>query len=134
MSTTSIEKQQQNVLKWVEALRSGKYKQGQGALNYNNEKFCCLGVACEIFKDEYNIKKTKTFYIPPPIITNSKYFSYNGNNSYLTPKTKKILGIRNSIDTLFANMNDNDEFDFNTIANIIMNEWENFFTHPKPTV
>jgi hypothetical protein len=32
---------------WVEALRSGKYKQGRGALGADNE-FCCLGVACEL--------------------------------------------------------------------------------------
>ena len=33
--------------KWVEALRSGKYKQGR---NYLNSKgaFCCLGVLCDL--------------------------------------------------------------------------------------
>lgn len=34
-------------MKWVEALRSGKYKQTRGTLK-NNEGFCCLGVLCEI--------------------------------------------------------------------------------------
>lgn len=35
--------------KWVEALRSGKYKQGTTGL-HNNElnTFCCLGVLCEV--------------------------------------------------------------------------------------
>lgn len=33
--------------KWVEALRSGKYRQGKGRLK-NNDSYCCLGVACEI--------------------------------------------------------------------------------------
>lgn len=33
--------------KWLEALRSGKYKQGQGCLAFNG-KFCCLGVLCDI--------------------------------------------------------------------------------------
>jgi hypothetical protein len=33
--------------KWVEALRSGKYKQGIGRLKGNDE-FCCLGVLCDI--------------------------------------------------------------------------------------
>lgn len=32
---------------WVERLRSG-LPQGRQALNYNDEKFCCLGVLCEI--------------------------------------------------------------------------------------
>lgn len=33
--------------KWVEALRSGKYKQGKEALCFG-DKYCCLGVLCEI--------------------------------------------------------------------------------------
>lgn len=32
---------------WIDALRSGKYKQGKGYLNKENKEFCCLGVACE---------------------------------------------------------------------------------------
>lgn len=33
--------------KWVEALRSGKYEQGHGALR-KDDKFCCLGVLCDV--------------------------------------------------------------------------------------
>lgn len=44
-------KQIANRKKWVEALRSGKFKQGKGKLKVNN-KFCCQGVACELFKDD----------------------------------------------------------------------------------
>ena len=36
-----------NLRKWVEALRSGKYKQTRGALR-DGDAFCCLGVACDI--------------------------------------------------------------------------------------
>lgn len=32
---------------WVEALRSGEYKQGVGALN-RGDSYCCLGVLCEV--------------------------------------------------------------------------------------
>lgn len=34
--------------KWVEALRSGRYKQGQHVLQTPDGKFCCLGVYCDI--------------------------------------------------------------------------------------
>jgi hypothetical protein len=34
--------------KWLEALRSGEYKQGQGALQTSDKTFCCLGVLCEV--------------------------------------------------------------------------------------
>lgn len=33
--------------RWVEALRSGRYVQGQGKLN-KGDKFCCLGVLCDL--------------------------------------------------------------------------------------
>ena len=41
---------------WVEALRSGKYKQGYGRLRVSMEHmqsedgFCCLGVACDLYQ------------------------------------------------------------------------------------
>ena len=41
------EKQKTNRQKWVEALRSGNYKQGQKRL-HTDDGFCCLGVACDI--------------------------------------------------------------------------------------
>lgn len=37
--------------KWVKALRSGEYAQGQGSLCHQGVKhdyFCCLGVLCDI--------------------------------------------------------------------------------------
>lgn len=37
-----------NVQAWVAALRSGKYKQGQQRLRTDDNRFCCLGVACEL--------------------------------------------------------------------------------------
>ena len=40
--------------KWVEALRSGEYKQGRGYLKVteNGEaRYCCLGVACELLRE-----------------------------------------------------------------------------------
>ena len=50
---------------WLQALRSGLYAQGMQHLN-SPDGFCCLGVACEIFKDaldlEVKILPTQTFY------------------------------------------------------------------------
>jgi hypothetical protein len=37
----------ENTQKLVDALRSGKYKQGHGRLREGDE-YCCLGVACDI--------------------------------------------------------------------------------------
>ena len=37
--------------KWVAALRSGRYKQGRGALQ-SSDSFCCLGVLCHLASEE----------------------------------------------------------------------------------
>ncbi len=36
--------------KWVDALRSGKYKQTKSALR-QGDYYCCLGVACDVLGD-----------------------------------------------------------------------------------
>ena len=33
----------------INALRSGEYKQAQGVLK-QNDRFCCLGVACDVYR------------------------------------------------------------------------------------
>jgi len=42
--------------KWVEALRSGDYEQGEGALRQEpsrgSNKYCCLGVLCDVVEEE----------------------------------------------------------------------------------
>lgn len=38
--------------KWIEALRSGEYEQGTGQLKSLDNKYCCLGVLCEIYHKE----------------------------------------------------------------------------------
>lgn len=39
---------------WVAALRSGKYQQGQGLLRTKDNRFCCLGVLCDVVKPRLN--------------------------------------------------------------------------------
>lgn len=40
---------QADVRKWIEALRSGEYQQGKGALHPTAATYCCLGVAVDLF-------------------------------------------------------------------------------------
>lgn len=47
-----------NAKKLVKALRSGKYKQGQDWLRIGNT-FCCLGVACDLYRKEFGTKWDK---------------------------------------------------------------------------
>lgn len=50
--------------KWVKALRSGKYKQGEGCLKQtdipkNKTYHCCLGVLCELYNEQMTQSKKK---------------------------------------------------------------------------
>lgn len=38
--------------RWVQALRSGQYKQGQGELHPDQDSYCCLGVLCDLYRVE----------------------------------------------------------------------------------
>lgn len=46
----------ENIRKWVDALNSGKYRQGKGCLRSANNEFCCLGVAVDLYAKEHNLR------------------------------------------------------------------------------
>lgn len=63
-------KRQELIEKWLEALESGKYKQGVNRLVKNDEKyghrFCCLGVACDVAGlDIQDLVDTDQSELPP---------------------------------------------------------------------
>lgn len=69
--------------KWIEALRSGKYKQGKRLLRSLNDEFCCLGVACEVFA-------------PETAVQFSSRWEYDGSDALLPQIVQDILGLRYS--------------------------------------
>lgn len=48
MKTKKYKLEKEFAEKWVKALRSGKYEQGEGYLENADGQYCCLGVACKI--------------------------------------------------------------------------------------
>lgn len=48
-----------NAIKWVVALRSGKYIQCKETLQSDNSLFCCLGVASKVYENETGISLPK---------------------------------------------------------------------------
>lgn len=40
--------------KWIDALRSGEYKQARATLRDNSGAYCCLGVLCKVAGIELN--------------------------------------------------------------------------------
>ena len=74
-----------NAKKWVQELRSGKWKQTRGALSYNRKTFCCLGVACELYKRAHRDIQVKKF--------SSGKISYNGYTDTLPPVVCEWIGL-----------------------------------------
>jgi hypothetical protein len=140
----------QNIMKrWIKALRSGKYKQGQGTLKQYNSKgqahHCCLGVLCELYNQE--MKKNKKKILPEKICNKDFAYGYTkfGNKlDDLPVEVRKWAGMKNSMGEFYgakpeitwfgdykvekikeslADLNDNGK-KFKTIANIIEKNWE----------
>lgn len=91
--------------KWVEALRSGKYKQGFLHLKHSNMKkevsYCCLGVLCEVLN-------------APVTMKGNFYFFKTGDFISQYSISKKILP--DFVQTILAGFNDSQRKSFNEIA------------------
>lgn len=73
--------------KWIEALRSGEYRQGTHCLRSIENKYCCLGVACDLFYGTNKWIENKEEYLYE--INNQKIFSYN-LNQYIELSDKEM--------------------------------------------
>ena len=104
--------------KWVNALRSGKYKQGRNALRPKENGFCCLGVACDLYEKESGKSfwvRNKDFFGKPD--EEVKYaFVTQGSTSNLPKQVARWLGISTKQNTLIR-MNDDQRKSFKEIAN-----------------
>lgn len=115
-------------LRWVRALRSGEYKQGQGflrqTLNNGELLYCCLGVLCELYSREYG-----NYHFEPPKVPGSGDLFMGVNNVLPEPirkwaKLPSPLGLPmythapNGVLKFLTNIND-EQFDFQTIADWI---------------
>lgn len=117
---------------WIKALRSGKYKQGRYALRDANDKYCCLGVACDLAVKAGVIKK-------PTLNDDESYYFSKGNYMQLPNKVRKWLGIHNKngscwIDDQYHSLiskNDTQKWSFKKIADFIEKNWERLAAKPS---
>jgi hypothetical protein len=97
--------------KWVEALRSGSYKQAQYGLQRDGG-FCCLGVLCDIYDNTGWKEQTRDGYTT---------YTLGGQDeqTWLPDAIRDKLEIpRDAIGTL-VEMNDRDNLKFGQIADYI---------------
>lgn len=106
---------------WLKALRSGEYKQSkEGALQDSSNRFCCLGVLCDLIaKDggpQWELIELKSKFIFP------SFMEYTG---FLPKPVSKFMGLSKKYQSVLATMNDmndiktGDGFTFSQIANHI---------------
>jgi len=121
-----------NAKRWVKALRSGEFKQGQRYLSFQHrdgQQFdCCLGVACKLFnRDETNTVKL-------PFENINGIIKYGPSTKLLPEPLHNYLGITTSDGAYFingqrhslTNKNDNGS-SFLDIADIIESEPDGLF-------
>lgn len=46
----------ETMIQWMAALLGGDYSQGRRALRTKDDKYCCLGVLCDVVKDSPEVK------------------------------------------------------------------------------
>lgn len=99
--------------KWLEALRSGEYKQGRVRLRTGESKFCCLGVLTDLY-----IKET-----PAPKWGEGEL---NPSCCYLPNEVMKWADLRSvnpsDAEGMFLSDHNDEGLDFQTIADIIEKE------------
>ena len=112
--------------KWVKALRSGEYKQGEGNLCDSKNNFCCLGVLTELFIQEKH-KKTKNGKIKYGWEEKNGFLIFEGETLFLAKQVMKWSGMNTNSGTIktnslayksLANLNDK-KFSFKELADII---------------
>lgn len=109
----------QQFWKWIEALRSGNYRQTRGTLQDSNG-YCCLGVACKVLIDADKIGRDAYM--------SEELYGELPDDQQFAPKWLKGIDsdyskrVRLPADTYFSyltNLNDEDGMSFNEIADIL---------------
>lgn len=115
---------------WIDALRSGEYRQGQYTLRQidrqnseHTEAYCCLGVLCDLHSRE-DLNGSWS-----PLGDDGCAYKYQiyGSNDMLLASTTSTLPfevaqwaeIDQTFETTLVNLNDNRGMDFDDIADII---------------
>jgi hypothetical protein len=130
-----------NAKTWLKELRSGKFKQGLGALVWNEgeqPEYCCLGVACKLYAEDTGLladlghcffspeqNRGYQIYLPEEVrrwlglATPSGKFDWLDNSVQL--KAEELSGDDLSFDSL-VDLNDAAKWTFDQIADFIESE------------
>ena len=130
LSTKRLKKEKnvnrENVRLWVDALRSGKFKQTTTTLasrpkgNGHRYSYCCLGVACEISGVAKATRSTGNKKVEK---------GYDGEHGTLPYSVRGWLGLSDAnpelayVEESLVSINDNHGATFDEIADLIERSW-----------
>lgn len=101
---------------WVDALRSGKYQQAEGALRIS-DGYCCLGVLCEVLKIPKQTQQGSNVYQYGRLKATTMLPIEACNLSRLGPQRNPLIKYL-EVHTGLSYVNDK-HVSFNDIANLI---------------
>ena len=116
---------EKEIRKWVKALRSGKYKQGNGRLE-TEDGFCCLGVACKVFipkSEQFTDSNGKLDGWFPSAQSNAPEWLKNINHDFEgivdSPDAVNITKNKTRKHVTLPELNDMYNFSFDEIADLL---------------
>lgn len=140
MTGTSLRERQDAL---IAALRGGEYEQGRRRLR-RGDAFCCLGVACDLYKKETGVGAWQPVLPKSTEPHEERAYRFaspgtDGDAAYLPPYVKEYFGFHNgSGSTLYvdspadhelglANLNDHGGKTFTEIADVIEENRHKYF-------
>lgn len=97
------------IKKWVDALYSGKYRQGKGVLKTDLGSYCCLGVLCEVITGSSSVVGCA-----PNTSRGAEPWMTKVNNHF-----RNLHGENNHKDLCLMQLNDNKGYTFDEIADLL---------------
>jgi hypothetical protein len=79
--------------KWIAALRSGKYEQARSALHQEGKGMCCLGVLCDVVKDEVGGRWQEDSLTEGEIVDFRIAGNLQSNTNYPPVDVYKLVGL-----------------------------------------
>lgn len=135
MSKTPLTGPQQE---WIDALRSGDYEQGRIAMRSAANRYCCLGVACDVSEvgvwhqptdeDDCGFRGDHYYKTAPHPSDNDNNSRVVGYGYALPPLVKERLGLAMGLEGSLSYLNDN-HVPFSVIADFL--ETEGFDKNPS---
>lgn len=103
---------------WVAALKSGKYIQGKGYLRSGDNKYCCLGVACDISKKTTGLTWRNSYEIDGSAYLREETAKHFGFNENAFGFNFVPIGSNRITETLVT-LNDDYDWTFEQIGNLV---------------